>query len=169
MVFGDSHARRMQPYTDQLQRLTGVTTRWCYRGGATCAFVRNNLNRASQNHVVVIMTGGNDLQRGISPQAVADELQQLARDCLQLPGVERVIITESWPRTDQLYNQAALQLASILDARFYGHPAITFWVWDLRQPWRNVDGVHLTTNGYRRAVRYLYSALAWATHPRRCL
>ena len=59
------------------------------------------------------------------------------------------------------YNTRARQYAGIMERRFSFDPQVTFWLWDRRQAWRNVDGVHFLHHGYRQAIRYLIAFIVW--------
>jgi lysophospholipase L1-like esterase len=166
LVVGDSHVRRMQPHSHALERLQSITVDWAFRGGATTKFAEEQVDKADGHQVVVIMLGGNDLANGMPVDTLVERLHALAYSYLRKPQVKCVVLPSVWPRGDEAFNRKAATLSEQLEIKYRGHPSITYWQWDKRQSWRNSDGVHLLDNGYRRAVRYLSSAILWAIHHR---
>jgi hypothetical protein len=145
--------------------LRSARIEWLYRGGASIAFAEENVHRAASHRVIVVMLGGNDIDNGMSPLQLADRAGLLAHELLrQGSDVDAVVITSLWPRQDRHFNARAREYAGIMERRFFGDPQITFWLWDRRQPWRTVDGVHLLRHGYQVAVTYLVAAVVWAIH-----
>lgn len=137
-----------------------VEVRWHWRRGAGIEWAEQQTARASGSQIVVLLVGGNDLDNGISPLQLADRIGHLAQRCLDA-GAELVAIPSLWPRSCSRYNAAARRYAALMERRFYGHPEISFWLWDRRQSWRNQDGVHFSPHGYRVALRYMVAIAVW--------
>ena len=116
--------------------------RWIWQGGAGINWAEQQVGRCAGFRLVVLMIGGNDLDAGwCSPYQLADRIGFLAHQILQ-EGAETVVIPSLWPRSNVNYNTRARQYAGIMERRFSFDPQVTFWLWDRRQAWRNVDGVH---------------------------
>ena len=162
---GDSHVTRLARYQHELlNHLSGVSLRFTERRGAGIWWGERNAHAAMDVDVVVLMLGGNDLDSGMSATQLADRIGHLGRQMVDQYRAQTVVITSQWPRTSQQYNLRAREFASIMERRHLGDEAVTFWLWDRRQPWRNRDGTHLTDHGYRTAVRYLQAIIVWAAH-----
>ena len=166
LVVGDSHVRRMQQHAPDLaNRLRNCSVEWWHRGGAVLADAERISHQTIQDHrVVVLMVGGNDLANGTSPDSILRRWHELAKRWLGLRGVRTVVLPMVWPRGGGLFNRRARSLSERLQARYQGRRDIVYWEWDRRQPWKTVDGVHLSRRGYRRALRYLVAVVVWTIH-----
>ena len=162
LILGDSHVGRMFPYRRWLgQHTTDISVRWIWQGGAGINWAEQQVGRCAGFRLVILMIGGNDLDVGwCSPYQLADRIGFLADQILQ-EGAETVVIPSLWPRSNVNYNTRARQYAGIMERRFSFDPQVTFWLWDRRQAWRNVDGVHFLHHGYRQAIRYLIAFIVW--------
>lgn len=165
LVIGDSHVRRLQREAFGVrERLAGIETNFMGAGGSGSEFVLSNAWRADGYRVVIVMTGGNDLANGHSLPHIIRQYQLIADSLLSRRGVEAVIFPSIWPRRDNRFNGGATQLADCIQHLFRNNSRVALWRWDRRQPFRTYDGVHLTQNGYRRAMRYLVPIILWAVY-----
>lgn len=153
--------RRLAEFRHLTQaRLETVNLTYIGIGGTGLQYVINNAELAHGYDIVILMTGGNDLDNGASEtQLITD--YSFAASLLMAEGVQQILITAIWPRQNAQFNSAARDLAEKLEARYYGHPIITFWLSERRQSFFTIDGVHLSSEGYQSASRYLASAIIW--------
>ena len=108
--------------------------------------------RASQGYcIVIIMMGGNDLNRGATHVCFRHAFTTIERQARQA-GIRSVIITSLWPRQVR----ASVHFRERSD-RYYspGDRVISFWQWDIRQLLTTTDGAHLEIPAYRKAIKYL--------------
>ena len=168
LVIGDSHVRRINefmPLIDSKLRQGYVTVDLEFRGGSGLSFAEERLRRARGYDIVIIMVGGNDLDRGATHVCFEHAyavFERLARQA----GIRSVIITSLLPRQDPWFNTRARQHFRECWDRYYGRrdSIITFWQWDLRQPFRTIDGVHLERPAYRKAVKSLLAPILWVVN-----
>ena len=161
---GDSHVGRMYPYRAWLEEhLREVQVNWSWQGGAGIHWAEQQVGCTGSYDMVVLMIGGNDLDNGCSVGQLANRVEHLANDIIRA-GVQAVVITSLWPRSNTAYNTNAREYASVMERHLQGNPLVTFWLWDRRQAWRNYDGVHFLYHGYRQAMRYLISGIIWMVH-----
>lgn len=154
----------MRAYLNRIsQHLQGVSVTFECGGGTGIHFAEAQLWECRGYDIVMFITGGNNIDDGMSPLQLADRLHHLANDMLSIgPGSPQcVVITSLWPRADRRYNTRAREFAEIMEARLFVDPQVTFWLWDRRMPFRTYDGVHLYRYGYRRASIYLAAAIVW--------
>lgn len=152
----------MYPYRMLIrEHLQQVDVRWLWRGGAGIEWAEQQIEQAVRARIIILFIGGNDLANGwCSPLQLADRMGRLAQDFLNA-GAELVVIPSLWPRSNAVYNSAARGYATLMEASFYGHPEISFWLWDRRQSWLNYDGIHFAPHGYELAIRYLVAIVIW--------
>ena len=158
---GDLHMKRLNEVQHILgNHLQEVSVDWLHQGGAGVSFAERNIRRARGYLIVIIMLGGNDIANGMSPEQLADRMNQVANDILD-EGPHCVIIPSLWPRQNKIFNNHR-SYADRMEERYFMDPVITFWRWDVRQTWSTYDGVHLERRGYERAVRTIVAMIVWA-------
>lgn len=160
VIIGSSHVRRMKPFEFMIRRYIQKTDfEWCSRGGSGVSFIES-FNGILSGKTVVIVTGGNDLQNGMNPDELITRVTRAAIKLRDVNGAENVIIMGIWPRADRAYNSAVHIFNTRMEV-FTKAENIFFWTWSRGMSYRTYDGVHLLENGYRKAARYLATALIW--------
>ena len=165
LVIGDSHVRRIREYQHLITaklRQGRVSIDWRFRGGAYLDFAEREVERAYGYDIIVMMVGGNDLDRG-TPRASIEASYARMENLARIRGVKRLIVTSIWPRRDANFNAVARTHARVCSSLYQNlrRNLITFWEWDERQPFRTYDGVHLEHHGYEKAVKYLLAPILW--------
>lgn len=164
LVIGDSHVRRMAEFRHILQAKlhhNRIRVNFVHRGGAHLSFAESEVKKAYGYDIVLIMVGGNDLDRGATIpyfEASYRRIETAARE----RGITQIIITSVWPRHNGLFNHRATLLTQHLWTLFQYNQLVTFWQWDYRQSFMTYDGVHLMLRGYRKAISYLLAPILWA-------
>ena len=160
---GDSHVRRMGEFKHILDRKLGgeATATLIHRGGSGLRFVRDNLVIARDADLLVVMSGGNDLDRGVSEQ----DLIHIYEDIVirsRAVGVKTVAFLSHWTRR-YMCRDLIKDLNNNLFDYFEGRKDATFWRWDKRlRETTLADGVHLKPNAYRRANFYVVAPIVWS-------
>ena len=72
------------------------------------------------------MVGKNDLTNGLSVGQLANRVEDLANDIIGA-GVQAVIITSLWPRTNTEYNTSAREYAAVTERCLQGNLLVTSW------------------------------------------
>ena len=134
-----------------------------FRGGAKLDWVLHNIDEAEGYDILVVMAGGNDLSSGATKHYFDRHYQWLEEQAWRL-RLKSVIITSIWPRGDRQYNRMALAHNTYMVHKYFPNPFVTFWEWDLRQPFRTVDGVHLEQKGYKKSMTYLLAPINWVVN-----
>jgi lysophospholipase L1-like esterase len=142
------------------KKVNNIEITWVCRGGTGLEFVEKTIPQTRNFHLVVILSGGNDMANGVPPPVVADKLMYLSNRILQ-EGVRNVCIGSIWPRSNRPFNKMCARLGDDLYRSLYQDPSITFWQWDRRLAYKNYDGVHLYHSGYRNAAHHLASMILW--------
>lgn len=158
LVIGDSHIRRISDiWVDKLQH---TTVHWRYKGGADISWLRNNLDGCEDFDIVIICIGGNDLDNGTKPDAVASQLMDIATLCAKR-GVKKTIVTSIWPRDKPYFLDNVMLANTDLDEGLNNDDKRTvFWKQERRMRFEFYDGIHL--RHYKGARRYLVSCIMWA-------
>lgn len=136
------------------------------RGGANMSYAWQFARRPYMCYdVVVIMLGGNDISNGEPIPALVNEARRVARAFFTNHcSVQRVIFPSIWPRYEHQFNVRAQRYFDALKSLEDNHSNVTCWKWDWRQPWQTIDGVHLSPQGYEKAIKYLIAIIVWAAH-----
>lgn len=123
LVIGDSHVRRARAEGSAQQVMGGLTwgaaVAWCCRGGArlrdAAAWVEGM--RGFSFDVVVLMVGGNDLDRQC-PSVVYVELRRLVRRLFLLFPSARLVLPDFFYRGERGYNDKVDVLHGLLRQGF---------------------------------------------------
>lgn len=154
--------RRMGAFKHILDRKLGdgATASLVHSGGAGLRFVLDNLERARNADLLVVMAGGNDLARGASEQYLINTYEYIILRAKAL-GVKAVAFMSHWTRYDMSRNNIRV-INKNLGKYFRGYPGAVFWQWDTRLRLTTIDGVHLKPNAYRKANFYVFAAIGWS-------
>lgn len=162
-LIGDSHVKRLER--------TGVFDFFVTRGWALTCYATGGA-KVSQNYleryfapadIGIIMLGSNDLDDGMPANELLMRLVDRANRFLYTGTFKHVIIMGLWPRNSRIFNNRARYFNS-LGWNLYGNAGITFWQWSRKLTVRLcADGVHGFPNVYRRAVRFVLSAVLWVS------
>lgn len=163
---GDSHVRRIAEFEHVArQKLSQGQVRisFYYRGGAGLRFIEENMEVARGYDLLVVMAGGNDLDNGASYTSMVAMYDRIVRKAME-KNIRAVAITSVWPRSNRAFNQRARYLSERLDVHYATRDQVMFWMWDRRQRYRTIDGVHLLRKAYKKAVSYLLGVVLWCVN-----
>lgn len=94
LVIGDSHVRRMTPYHGRItQHLCGISVTFECTEGTGLHFAEEQVCEARGFDIKIMITGGNNIDNGMSPLQLADRLHHLANDLLSTnPGSPQYLV-----------------------------------------------------------------------------
>ena len=112
--------------------------------------------------MIMFVIGSNDLSNGKGVLALYNEMIGYAKPYLEKGFCSRVVIMTLLLRSNQWYMERMRQFNSMLTSNT--NSSIVGWYWSkpLRRHMSFLhDGVHLTDEGYRKAVKYLGSPICY--------
>lgn len=151
----------MEQFKFILDRKLGgaVQVSFVARGGIGLDFVQDNLYRARNADIVVVMAGGNDVASGAGVGFLVRSYENIIDQAARL-NIKSTVFMSLWPRSNCRFNNQIRRMNVTLWRRFSLYPRVVVWFWDRRLSMRTFDGVHLDERGYRKANFYLFAPIA---------
>ena len=135
------------------------------KGGAHASYLEIPPDQKTFDMIMFVI-GSNDLSNGKGVLPLYNEMIGYAKQYLEKGFCSRVVIMTLLPRSNQWYMERMRQFNSMLTSNT--NNTIVGWYWSkpLRRHMALLhDGVHLTDDGYRKAVKYLGSPIFYFYKP----